>query len=78
MDSWIFQVAPKICIIAFGSNIFIHAVIGASAANGFVKGTLSMGVMLILLFILSYSDLKHKVKQSRDKRKKKSKGDNEK
>lgn len=78
MDSWIFRVARKICIIAFGSDIFIHAVIGASAADGLIKGTLSMGVMLILLFILSYSDLRHKVKQSRDKRKKESKGEEEK
>lgn len=78
MDSWIFRVARKICIIAFGSNIFIHAVIGASTANGLVKGTLSMLIMLALLFILSYSDLRHKVKQSRDKRKKKSKGEDKK
>lgn len=75
MDSWIFRVARKICIIAFGSNIFIHAVIGASATNGLVKGVLSMGAMLILLFILSYSDLKCKVKKSRNKRK--SKGEKE-
>lgn len=75
MDSWIFKVARKICIIAFGSNIFIHAIIGASATNGLIKGALSMVIMLALLFILSYGDMKHKVKQSRGKRKKKIKGD---
>lgn len=71
MDSWIFQVARKICIIAFGSNIFIHAVIGASATNGLIKGTLSMVLMLALLAILSYGDLKRRVRKGRDRRKKK-------
>lgn len=74
MDSWIFKVARKICIIAFGANIFIHAVIGASAVSGAIKGTLSMGVMLVLLFILSANDLKRKVKKSKKKRKKSDKG----
>ena len=37
MDSWVFQIARKICIIAFGANIFIHAIIGASTANGILN-----------------------------------------
>lgn len=70
MDSWIFQIARKICIIAFGANIFIHAIIGASAANGIVKGALSMTIMLILLFVLSKQDLKHRIGKSKKKRRK--------
>lgn len=68
MDSWIFKVARKICIIAFGANIFIHAVIGASAAIGIVKGALSMSAMLGLLVLLSWSDLKRRINGSRRKR----------
>lgn len=68
MDSWIFQTARKICIVAFGVNIFVHAVIGASAANGIIKGTLSMVAMLLLMFVLSYKDLKRRVNKSKKKR----------
>lgn len=70
MDSWIFKIARKICIVAFGADIFIHAIIGASAANGIIKGTLSMVLMLMLLIILSKKDLKHRIGKSRKKRKK--------
>lgn len=69
MDSWIFKIAHKICIVVFGANIFIHAIIGASAANGIVKGTLSMIFMLILLVVLSGQDLKHRVRKSKKNRK---------
>lgn len=75
MDSWIFKVARKICILGFAANIFIHAIIGASTINGVVKGTLSMVVMLLLLAVLSANDMKYKIKKSREKRKKKVKGD---
>lgn len=69
MDSWIFQVARKICIVAFGADIFIHAIIGASAANGIIKGTLSMVVMLALLVLLSGQDLRRRIGKSRKERK---------
>lgn len=75
MDSWIFKVARKICILGFAANIFIHAVIGASMVNGIAKGTLSMVAMLLLLAVLSAKDMKHKIKKSKEKRKKKVKGD---
>lgn len=70
MDSWIFKVARKVCIAVFASDIFIHAVVGASSVNGVVKGTLSMVVMLVMLAVLSRCDLKHKVKESRKERQK--------
>lgn len=69
MDSWVFQIARKICIIAFGANIFIHAIIGASTANGILKGSLSMIIMLILLVIFSKCDLKHRVNKNKKNRK---------
>ena len=28
MDSWIFRTARKICLFAFGADIFVHAIIG--------------------------------------------------
>lgn len=70
MNSWGFRVARKICIIGFGANIFIHAVIGASTINGTIKGSLSMLATLVLLIILSANDLKHRIKKSRKTRKK--------
>lgn len=69
MDSWIFRTARKICLFAFGANIFVHAIIGACSINGITKGTLSMAAMLVLLIILSRDDLKRKVSGSRKKRK---------
>lgn len=72
MDSWIFQIARKICMVAFGANIFIHAIIGASAVDGIVKGTLSMGAMLLLLFVLSGQDLKRRIGKGKKKKKKSS------
>lgn len=69
MDSWIFKIARKICIFAFAGNIFIHAVVGASAADGVVKGTVSMFIMLVLLILLSKEDLRHRVGRNRKKRK---------
>lgn len=74
MDSWIFKIARKICILAFAGNIFIHAVVGASAADGVVKGTISMFVMLVLLIVLSKEDLRHRVGKNRKKRKLEEKG----
>lgn len=73
MDSWIFKIARKICIFTFAGNIFIHAIVGASMADGIVKGTTSMLVMLVLLVILSKEDLKHRVGKNRKKRKQKQK-----
>ncbi len=73
MDSWIFQTARKVCVIVFGADIFIHAVIGASTVSGFVKGTASMVIMLGLLVILSAQDLKRRVGKSRKSRKVKKK-----
>lgn len=73
MDSWIFRIARKVCILAFAGNIFIHAIVGASASNGIVKGTISMLVMLVLLVIMSKEDLKRRVGQSRKKRNSKAK-----
>lgn len=73
MDSWIFKIARKVCILAFAGNIFIHAVVGASEADGVVKGTISMFVMLMLLIILSKEDLKHRIGKDRKKRKSKEK-----
>lgn len=69
MDSWIFKIARKVCIVAFAGDIFIHAILGASAANGIIKGTISMLIMLVLLIVLSKEDLKHNVRKSRTKRK---------
>lgn len=78
MDSLVFRIARKVCLLAFGTNIFIHAVIGASTVNGIVKGSLSMGVMLILLVILSRYDLNHRITKSRKKRQKiKDEGDDQ-
>lgn len=68
MDSWIFKTARRVCIIAFGVDIFIHACVGASMINGVVKGTASMLIMLVLLGILSESDVRHRVWKSRKKR----------
>lgn len=70
MDSWIFKVARKICIVAFAANIFIHAIIGASAANGIIKGTVSMVIMLLLLAVLFLSDSKYKIGRKKKKKKK--------
>lgn len=69
MGSWVFRTARKICLIVFGADIFVHAVIGACSINGIMKGTLSMITMLVLLIVLSKDDLKRKVSESRKKRK---------
>lgn len=68
MDSWGFKAARKVCIAAFGADIFIHALIGASVINGIAKGALSMAAMLLLLVVLSAYDRKCRVKKSRKKR----------
>lgn len=67
MDSWIFRAARKICLIAFVSNIFIHAVIGMSTHSSLMESALSMGAMLVLLVILSRQEFKRDVKKRKKK-----------
>lgn len=70
MDSFVFRIVRRVCIVLFSANIFIHAVIGASSINGVLKGTLSMLAMLFLLWLLSKDDIRQRVKKDREERKK--------
>lgn len=63
MDSRIFKVLKNICMFLFVSDMFVHAVIGASLINGFIKGTASMSVMLVLIITISKAGNKKQRKQ---------------
>lgn len=74
MDGLYFKILKKICLFLFAGDIFVHAVIGASAVNGIVRGGISMSVMLILVIILNRLDRDNKVKKNRKKRQRNEKG----
>lgn len=68
MDGQIFRVLKKICLFLFAGDIFVHAIVGASIINGMLAGTLSMGVMLLLIIVISNADRKRRIKKDRKKR----------
>lgn len=74
MDGLYFKILKKICLFLFAGDIFVHAVIGASAINGIIKGGISMSVMLILIIILNRIDRNNKMKKNRKERQKSEKG----
>lgn len=74
MDGLYFKILKKICLFLFAGDIFAHAVIGASAINGIIKGGISMSVMLILIIILNRIDRNNKIKRNRKDRQKNEKG----
>lgn len=48
-------------------DIFAHALIGASAVNGILKGSVSMLVMLILIIALLHTGKKREIQKFRKK-----------
>lgn len=74
MDGQLFKILKKVCLFLFAGDIFVHAVIGASAVNGLVKGSLSMGVMLALILVLQRADRSREIKKNRKKRQQKEQG----
>ncbi len=68
MDRQIFKILRKVCLFLFAGDIFVHALVGASAINGILKGSVSMGIMLVLLIILSRAGQGHKIRKNRKKR----------
>lgn len=71
MDGQLFKILKRICLFLFVGDIFVHAVIGASMVNGLVKGTVSMGIMMVLIIILSRAEQDHEIKKNRRKRQEK-------
>lgn len=67
MDEQIFRILKKICLLLFMGDIFAHALIGASAVNGILKGSVSMLVMLILIIVLLHTGKKREIQKFRKK-----------
>lgn len=67
MDGQIFRILKKICLLLFMGDIFAHALIGASAVNGILKGSVSMLVMLILIIVLLHTGKKREIQKFRKK-----------
>lgn len=67
MDRQIFRILKKICLLLFMGDIFAHALIGASAVNGILKGSVSMLVMLILIIALLHTGKKREIQKFRKK-----------
>lgn len=67
MDGQIFRILKKICLLLFMGDIFAHALIGASAVNGILKGSVSMLVMLILIIALLHTGKKREIQKFRKK-----------
>lgn len=63
MDGQIFRILKKICLLLFMGDIFAHALIGASAVNGILKGSVSMLVMLILIIVLLHTGKKREIQK---------------
>ena len=74
MDRQIFRILRKICLFLFTGNIFAHAVVGASAINGVIKGGISMVIMLVLIIVLTKLDRNNEVRKNQKKRHKKERG----
>lgn len=74
MDGQLFKILKKVCLFLFTGDIFVHAVIGASAMNGLVKGSISMGAMLVLIIILSRVGTNREIKKNRKRRQKHEQG----
>lgn len=69
MDSRILKILKNICLFLFTGNIFVHAVIGASVTNGFIKGGASMIGMLVLIIVISRITQNKDVKKDKKRRK---------
>ena len=67
MDGQIFRILKKICLLLCMGDIFAHALIGASAVNGILKGFVSMLVMLILIIVLLHTGKKREIQKFRKK-----------
>lgn len=71
MDSRIIKILKNICLFLFTGNIFVHAVIGASMTNGFIKGGASMAVTLMCIIVIARHGQKKDIEKSRKERQKK-------
>lgn len=74
MDGHIFTIIRRLCLLLFVGDIFVHACIGASIADGMIKGSASMLGMLALAVLLVYHDRKSTLRKDRKNRQKDEKG----